>query len=186
MKFKAKARQIHDLGLICKGMVNQYFGKMEFKSLVKIKGIAGVLFDSVPEFDKKYTLLSDRRGDMMLELGEKIESFKAEKISEASQAGTLNDEYKKMILDFSSEQRNVVTSQIKEELQPQFDELYKGLGEEEKEFELSRTQHKILVENFEVFAKELYKNKEAMVDMYNILVTDDSSDEVSPQSEEKK
>ena len=62
-----------------------------------------------------------------------------------------------------------VRTDITKEVNPEFEKLYSTEGSKEVSLELSEENHKLLVINFELFAKEKYTNKNKMIEVYETL-----------------
>ena len=62
-----------------------------------------------------------------------------------------------------------LNSEIRDVISPKFDELYDTIGKKEITFEVDEDTQKMLVDNFEKYAKKKYTNKSKMIDVYTAI-----------------
>lgn len=168
-KFTLKTQELHDLALVCSGIVNDKSKDLPFDHIVKMQNTADTLFEAVGDFAKRYDSLTDLRRDMLKKAQDKIVVFQDKVLKEQEENGKVDENYKAVVNQFSVDTMKSANRKISEELSDKFTELYDKDGSKEVEVSIADDKLDILIENFEKFAKDLYKSKKAMVDVYEVL-----------------
>jgi hypothetical protein len=168
-KFKLKKKDVYDLAYVVSSVVKDHSEKLDFKEVLHLQKMSNYFLDQIPDFKDKIEALSVEKDTYVKNANKKISAFKQELQKNTEKEGVLAPDFKEKLDFFVSSTLEDVQAEIDKELTPQYDALYKELGNEEVDLELEEEKHKMLVINFELYAKEKYTNKSRMVEVYEAI-----------------
>ena len=167
-------RDVYDLASVMGAIVREQSEKLDFKEVLHIQKAVIYMLDEIKDFSDQFSKLDKEKQIYVKNANEKIGSFKKKLQTESGKTPEDVEKYKEKVEEFVQSVLEEAQTDIEKEITPQYDELYKVMGVEEVELTLDEDKHKMIVINFELFAKEKYTNKSRMVEVYETLISADS------------
>lgn len=168
-KVTLKTKDVFDLASVMTVVLKDQSANLDFKEILKLQKSVNYMLSMIDEFAKKLESLAKEKETYVDTANEKIKTYKAGLQKESEDAGEVDDKYKEKLEVFVQDRMDEIDVDIRKEVGPKYDELYAGLGDADTNLEFEEEVLKILVSNFELYAKELYNNKTKMVEVYEIL-----------------
>ena len=161
---KLKTKDAYDLFLVVSGIINGKASELEFKDIISLQKSASSVRDNISDFIKKSEEIDKDKNDLIKIANKKISEFREKQLKQE-----FTEETKKTMDAFIENILADAQQQVQLEISPKVEKLYDKDGAVEISVEMEDNKHKLLVETFEKFAKELYNNKAKMVEMYEAL-----------------
>jgi len=168
-KVTLKNTDAFDLISVVSAVIKEQSEKLDFKEILQLQKQVNYMLEKTDGFVKALEALSAEKETYVTNANDKIQTYKAGLQKESEDAGEVDEKYKEKLEAFVSEKMEEIDADIKVEVGPKYDAMYEGIGNEEVELEFEEDKLKILVTNFELYAKEFYNNKTKMVEVYEIL-----------------
>lgn len=172
--FKLKKSYVHDLCYVVATTIKEKSEKLDFKEVLHLQKAVNYMLDVVKDFSEALDKLNKEKEVFINNANTKIAAYKKSLQKKPEVEGQVDEDYQKKLDAFVQGVLEDAQAEINAEIAPAFDKLYKELGAEEVELELDEEKMKMLVINFELYAKEKYTNKSAMVEVYEILISANS------------
>lgn len=167
-KVTIKNEDAYDLALVIGSIVNEHSEVLNFKEIVKLQMLVTKIRSVSDEFLSEYNKINLEREELLKSAQKKIASFKKSKIGDGKDID-IDSDFESIVNNYVTAITEDLNSQIKDEIAPKFDELYKSIGKKDIHFELEDDVKEMLVDNFEKFAKTKYTNKSKMLDVYQAI-----------------
>jgi len=158
----------YDLSIVLSQISHENAETLEFQDIITLEVAASSINGANDGFVKKYEAISSEQTKLVEVAREKVASFKKKHIKKAED-GTIDEDFSKVIEAYTNEMTVDLQVQIKDNIQPRFDELYETTGKGDVEIEMEESIVKTVVDNFEKFAKTKYTNKKKMAEVYKVL-----------------
>lgn len=166
---KLAKKDVHDLAFVMASVVREKSEELDFKEIINLQKFVNYLLSVIPDFSKKHDDISAERTSLVEVANKKIASFKQKLMKNAEKDGKIEDNINEKITTFVNTSLEEVQQDISETITPKFVSLYSGMGAEEVDVEVEEEKLKMVVINFEKYAKEKYTNKSKMVEVYEKL-----------------
>ena len=163
-------KEVHDLAIITAGIVNEKQKELSFKDLVMVQKISNQLMGEVTSFQESLVSLNKQKDNIKKEAEESIDKFKSEMLARVSEGGLVDPDYKDISNNFFKEAKIDAQNKVDKELSEKYSSLYEKEGVVMIEFEMGKEKFKVLLEKFEAYGQDMYKNMKAMVDIYEKLL----------------
>jgi len=164
-----KTSDVYDLAGVVASIVKDQSAKLEFKEILKLQKMANYFLDTIKTFSEEFSRISKEQSVFVENANVKISAYKQKLHKESDKNGEFDDKYKEKLDAYVDDMLAQVRTDITKEVNPEFEKLYSTEGSKEVSLELSEENHKLLVINFELFAKEKYTNKNKMIEVYETL-----------------
>lgn len=162
-------KDAYDLAAVMATVVREQSEKLDFKEVIGLQKFVNYTLDIVKDFSDKYEEHLKEQKSLVDAANGKISSFKKKLMGSADKSGEVPEDYKEKVEAFVNLSLEELQTEIAEGINPKFTALNDGIGKDEVTLELEEERHKMLVINFEKFAKEKYTNKSKMVEVYEKL-----------------
>lgn len=170
-KFKLDKRDVYDLAMVVATVVREQSAKLDFKEVLHLQKMSNYFLSTITDFSGKIDKLTADKDVYVKNANAKIASYKQKLHKSTEKEGIVDENHKEKLDVFIQEVLEEAQSEIDKDIAPQYEELYKSTGIESVDLELEDEKHKMLVTNFELFAKEKYTNKSRMVEVYESIIS---------------
>lgn len=162
-------KDVHDLSFVIASIVREKSDELDFKDIINLQKMVNYFLSVIPDFSKEHDKISDERNSLVEVANKKIAAFKQKLMKNVDKDGKVDEKLNETVQTFVNTSLEEVQQDINATINPKYSELYKGLGSEEVTLEIEEEKLKMLVINFEKYAKEKYTNKSKMVEVYEKL-----------------
>jgi len=170
-RFTLDKRDVYDLAMVVATVVKEQSEKLDFKEVLHLQKISNYLLSTIQDFKSKIENLSKEKDVYVKNANAKISEYKIQLHKKTEVEGVVDESYKNKIDSFVQEILEQAQAEIDKEITPQYEELYNVLGKERVDVEIEEEKHKMLVDKFELYAKEKYIDKSRMIEVYEALVS---------------
>lgn len=168
--FSLNSSDTKDLLFVLQDIISGESKNLDFKKIIILQKTANDLstFNTV-YLDKYNAILQDRQ--VLLKIMQKKVQEARKDLTDKFTGGDKSkiDKAKEKVDALIGELTTEFTSQITEEFEPKVTALDNKEGQKILEIEISEDKHKALVEVFEEYAKDRYRNKEVMLKVYEAI-----------------
>lgn len=169
-KIKLAVKDTYELAAVMASIVREQSEKLDFKEIINLQKTVNYIVSCVQKFSDDFDKINKEKQLLVDVSNKKISEYKHKLQKDSDKTGELDENYKTKLDDFVKMVLDEANDHIAKEIAPQYEAIYAGIGSETVEFELEEEKHKILVINFEKYAKEKYTNKRSMVEVYESIV----------------
>ena len=169
-KIKLASKDAYELATVMAVTIREQSEKLDFKEVINLQKTVNYIISCVQKFSDGIDRINKDKQSLVEVSNKKISEFKNKLQTNSDKKGEIDEKYKEKLDVFVNLVLEEANEHIAKEISPQYEALYSGIGEEMAEFELEDEKQKILVINFEKYAKEKYNNKSKMVEVYESLI----------------
>lgn len=163
-KLSLKKKDAFELSLAISAMVNNKSQDIDFKDIISLQKTSSDIKPLVKDYSDGIEQIENAKKDIVDAANNKITEYRAAQLKRDLTGAT-----KELMEEFTNTVLNETKAQVDKEIAPRYDKLNKEIGDKNVELELEEAKHKTLVDAFEKFGKDIYLNKEKMVEVYEVL-----------------
>ncbi len=164
-KVVLKKRDAFDLAIVLSNIINEKSKEIDFKDIIGIQKIVSGFKPMLKDYSDAAEVIDEARKNLITVANKKIQDYRTEQFGKAD----FDEKNKAAVEEFSNVVLEDAKSQVNNNITPMYEALHSGIGEQNMDIELEEKQHTLVVANFEKFAKDIYLNKERMVEVYEAL-----------------
>lgn len=169
-KIKLSKKDIYDLASVVSVIVKEESKDLDFKEVIQLQKTVNDFVSCVQDFSDKIEKIEKEKQSLVEASNNKISEYKKKLQEKSDKKSEIDEKYKEKLDAFVQDILTEANTQIANEIVPQIEALYKGLGSDVMAVEIEEEKYKMLVINFEKYAKERYNNKSKMVEVYEALM----------------
>jgi len=170
-KFKLTQGDAYDLSMVMSMVIKEQSNKLTFKEILRLQKFVNYTLKEITDFSSKIDKINEEKAVFVENANKKIVKYREELQKslpkDAESAEKLNTSVQEFVQTILKEAEIGVEGEIN----PKVESLYTVEGKVEKEFEVEEESHKVLVDAFELYAKEKYNNKNRMIEVYETLTS---------------
>ena len=164
-KVVLKKRDAFDLSLVLTNIVSEKSKELEFKDIIALQKVVSYIKPTVKDYSERSENIDEAKKAILQAANGKIQEYRSEQLKKPE----FTESIKSAVEEFSNSVLEDTKEQVNKEIDPMYKELLATIGEETVELEFEEKQHTLVLANFEKFAKDIYLNKERMVEVYECL-----------------